>query len=108
MEVSLLPDVPDLDLGTDISLCPGESQTLTINAPGTNILWNDGSTDMSYQVTSGGLVYATISNTCGESSDTVLVEMLDPSPVLDLGSDQSLCPGETIMIDPGITGVEYL
>jgi gliding motility-associated-like protein len=108
LEVSLLPDVPVLDLGADISLCPGESQTLTINAPGTDILWNDGSTDTSFQVTSGGLVYATISNACGESSDTVQVEMLDSVPALDLGGDQSLCPGETITIDPGISGVEYL
>ena len=108
MEVGLLPDVPTLDLGADISLCPGESQTLTINAPGTDVLWSNGSTDTSFQVNSGGLVYATISNACGSSSDTVQVDILDPIPSLDLGNDQSLCPGETITINPGISGVDYL
>ncbi len=106
--VDALPAVPALDLGPDFALCPGESQTLTINAPGTDILWNDGSMDSTYQVSSGGLVYATISNACGSASDTVMVDVLDPIPTLDLGNDQSLCPGETITINPGISGVNYL
>ncbi|HLF65377.1 MAG TPA: gliding motility-associated C-terminal domain-containing protein, partial [Saprospiraceae bacterium] len=96
------------DLGADLSLCPGETVTLSITEPEVEILWNDQSTGDQFVVDAEGLVYATISNACGSSSDTVVVELLPDVPALDLGADQSLCPGETITIDPGIADVEYL
>jgi hypothetical protein len=106
--VTELPDVPPLDLGSDLTLCPGESETLSISIPGVDILWSDNSIDTDFEVNAGGLVFATISNACGSSSDTVQVTLLDTIPDLDLGADQSLCTGETITIDPGIPGVDYL
>ncbi|MEO5906935.1 MAG: gliding motility-associated C-terminal domain-containing protein, partial [Saprospiraceae bacterium] len=106
--VSLLPDVPPIDLGADTSLCPGESFDLSINANGVNILWSDGSTLPDLQVFSPSLVYATITNQCGTASDSIVVAALADIPPLDLGIDQSLCPGEVITLSPGIANVDYL
>ena len=108
MEVSILASTPPLSLGQDTSLCPGEVFILTIPDTGVNILWSDGSTNSSLPVSTSGLFYADITNGCGVSSDTVLVTSLPPAPVLNLGADQSLCVGETILIDPAISNVDFL
>jgi len=106
--VSSLPDVPVLQLGSDTALCPGETFTLNISTTGVNILWSDGSTSPDFNVSGPGLVYASITNSCGTSSDTIDVTALPAAPTLNLGNDQSLCPGETIMLSPGIPNVSYL
>ncbi|MFZ1677447.1 MAG: hypothetical protein WAT91_09245, partial [Saprospiraceae bacterium] len=105
---TLLPSVPPLQLGEDTSLCPGQSLTLSISSPGVNILWSDGSANNNFNVVGPGVVYATITNACGSSSDSVDITYLPPVPSLDLGADQSVCPGDVITVSPGIIGVNYL
>jgi len=108
MIVNLLPATPPLDLGVDTSLCAGESFSLSINTPGVSILWPDGTTNTSYNVNGPGQVYAAISNSCGQAFDTIQVNALPEIPALNLGPDQSLCPGELITLNPGIINVNYL
>ena len=108
MAVSLLEATPDLDLGMDTSLCQGESLTLSILSPNVNILWSDGSANTSFTINGPGIYFASISNACGISSDTLMVDSISPVPLLDLGPDLPLCPGEVITLDPGISGVGYL
>ncbi len=108
LQATLLPATPPLDLGNDTSLCSGETFVLTINTPGINILWPDGSTNPDYTVSTTGIVFAEISNSCGSSFDTLQVDALPAIPLLNLGQDQSLCPGEIITLAPGISNVQYL
>jgi gliding motility-associated-like protein len=109
MQYSLLPLTPPLDLGPDLSLCQGETYTLTISQPGVSVIWSDGTTSLDYQVTTTDtVVAASITNGCGVQEDTVQVNMLTDVSTLDLGPDQVICPGEIIIIEPGITGVNYL
>ncbi len=105
--VNVLPATPPLTLGADTALCPGESFVLTINTPGVNILWPDNSTDPDYLVSGAGVVFATISNSCGQSFDTLLVNEIPDIPLFTLGPDQFLCPGEVITINPSIADVSY-
>lgn len=106
--VSFLPDAPVIDLGGDTSLCPGESFDLAVPLTGVNILWSDGSGANTLSVSSSGTYYVDVSNSCGGDTDTVVVGALPAIPSLDLGPDQSLCPGEIINISPSVTGVQYL
>ena len=107
--VSSLPDIPLLYLGSDTALCAGDMIIYDINGPDIqSILWQDGSTSNSFNAQAPATVYATISNQCGQASDTVFITELPPVPALNLGADQSLCPGESITINPGVTGVDYL
>lgn len=108
LQASLLPATPPLDLGADTSLCSGESFVLTISTPGVTIEWPDGSTGANYNVSGAGLIYASITNSCGSAFDTIQVSALPDVPALDLGIDQSLCPGELITLTPGIANVDYL
>ena len=106
--VTELPDAPLFDLGPDPSLCPGELLTITVNLPDAEILWQDGSTGQTFDITTESIVFATASNDCGASTDTIHIITLPASPSLDLGADQSLCPGETVTLSPGISNVSYL
>jgi len=108
IQVNILPATPPLNLGVDTALCSGESFVLSINTPGVTIEWPDGSSGANYNVSGSGLVYATITNSCGSSYDTIQVGALPDVPALDLGIDQSLCPGEIISVSPGIANVQYL
>ncbi|MBL0006210.1 MAG: hypothetical protein IPP25_03215 [Saprospiraceae bacterium] len=54
------------------------------------------------------MITAIISNSCGQSFDTLIAYALPAIPNLNLGTDQSLCPGEVITINPGIPNVTYL
>lgn len=105
--VTGLTAVPMLDLGGDTSLCPGESITFSILISDVNILWSDGSATQTFIVSEETLVHAEISNQCGTSTDEVVVSLLEGAPLLDLGQDQSLCPGETIHLSPGLSDVAY-
>jgi gliding motility-associated-like protein len=109
MEVNILAVTPPLDLGPDFTLCPGMTSILMITISDVNVLWSDSTTGNNFLVTeTDAQVYATITNGCGESVDTVNVLLLPTIPPLDLGADQSLCPGEVISFDPGIAEVNYL
>lgn len=106
--VGLLPATPPLDLGSDTAVCPGEMVTLSIAIPGVNILWSDGSTGNNLIVTDSATVFATISNVCGSAMDSVTISLLPQTPPLDLGPDQTICPGELVTFSPGTSGVTYL
>ncbi|HLF62873.1 MAG TPA: gliding motility-associated C-terminal domain-containing protein, partial [Saprospiraceae bacterium] len=104
-------------LGSDLSICPGETVTLTINEPNVDILWHAStgsaasdttSTNPEFSLDTSGLITAMISNACGSVSDSIVVSLLDAAPSIDLGADQSLCPGESITFDPDISNVDYL
>jgi len=107
LNVNPLPGTPPLYLGADTSLCSGQSFSLAITTPNVNILWPDGSMGTAYTVSGPGQVYASVSNSCGVSSDTIEVLALPNIPDLNLGVDQSLCPGELITLSPGIPDVQY-
>ena len=106
--VTSLPAVPLLQLGSDTALCPGETLSLNILSPGVNVLWSDGSTSSNFNVTGPGLVYASITNACGTSTDTISITSLPAVPMLNLGVDQFLCPGDVITLSPEILGVDYV
>ncbi|HZV68451.1 MAG TPA: hypothetical protein VFG10_02875, partial [Saprospiraceae bacterium] len=108
ISIGLLPVVPTLLLGPDTAICPGTSLTLSIQIPNVGILWSDGSGNTDLTLSDSAIVFATISNSCGTSTDSVLVDLLPDIPLLSLGPDQTICPGETIIISPDIPDVTYL
>jgi hypothetical protein len=108
VEIGLLEVTPSVTLDVDTALCPGQSITLSVTIPNVQIQWSDGSTNNSLVINQPGIYYASISNSCGTNSDTLIVNSLAPIPILDLGPDLPLCPGESVTITPGIPDVEYL
>jgi gliding motility-associated-like protein len=66
---------PVFSLGQDFSICSGETVTLkpTIQTgESVDYLWQDGSNNISYNVTSPGIYTLTLSNDCGSRSDSIV------------------------------------
>lgn len=108
IHVGLLEATPEPYLGADTSLCPGASITLSILFPNISIQWSDGSTQPNLVINDSGTYAVSISNTCGMEADTIVIDSLTGIPLLDLGPDLPLCPGELLTLDPGISNVNYL
>ena len=108
MAVSLLPDPPVFTLGEDMTLCPGEIILFAPSISGVTYLWQDGSSNAIYQSTQAETVILTVANTCGTSTDTVVITESNTGPQVDLGPDVSVCEGETVLVESGLGGVDYL
>ncbi|MDA9774256.1 hypothetical protein N9B82_04800, partial [Saprospiraceae bacterium] len=89
-------EVPQIDLGEDQQICPGDSVNLDLGNVAGDILWNTGDEGSSIEVFEEGEYFAVLTSACGSSEDTVLVEVLEAAPEIDLGMDQVLCFGESL------------
>ena len=66
---------PEAALGSDTSLCNGQTLLLNAMAPqNTGYLWQDGTTADTLLVSTPGLYRILTSNACGEAVDAVLIE----------------------------------
>lgn len=98
---------PTVDLGNDTTLCQGE--TLTLNATTTNAtyLWQDNSSNPTFNVTQQGTYWVQITDNCGSTSDTINVNF-NSTPTIDLGNDTTLCQDESITLDATTPNATYL
>jgi len=108
VDIGFLPGIPDIDLGPDLPLCPGEEITLTPYVTDVDYLWQDGSTDTFFLADQDQTIMLTISNACGTSSDTVIIFSSTVGPDVNLGTDILACEGESVTIVSNITGVDFL
>ncbi|MBK9107623.1 MAG: gliding motility-associated C-terminal domain-containing protein [Saprospiraceae bacterium] len=84
---------PDLISKTKISLCEGESDTLSTFQ---DVIWSDGSFDKQIIINKAGIYWAKLNTPCGDVIDSVVVDIikkLDPPEAL---RDTSFCKGQTI------------
>ncbi|HEY5746660.1 MAG TPA: hypothetical protein VIU12_11325, partial [Chryseolinea sp.] len=100
--VGLQPNVPlppaplTVDLGEDLLTCAGESVTLRaglrVNA---QFLWSTGSTSSDITVTAPGIYWVEVQWQGQTVRDTVVITQHNKIAI-DLGDDQTLCPGNTV------------
>jgi gliding motility-associated-like protein len=65
---------PTISLGSDTALCLGELLHLPVFAGSrASFTWSDGSTAPNFTVTGTGTYWTTVSNICGNASDTINV-----------------------------------
>lgn len=87
-----------LNLGTDGSICPGNTRVLRAGPNFQTYQWQDGSTDSVFTVTQPGTYYVTTTNGCGDVfSDTVVIGN-GPSIPFELGPDVSKCNNDSLTI----------
>ncbi len=93
-----------LDLGDDLTRCPGETTTLSAGNSFDQYLWNTGATGANIQVDDYGSFWVTASYLCDTLTDTISIL---PPPVLTvtLPNDTTINLGETIELLPIISGV---
>jgi len=97
--VTVMP-VPTADAGSDVSICLNDCTDL-IASGGSSYLWNTGGTMALINVcpssTETYIVTVTNNNGC-TSSDDVIVTVI-PFPVVDAGSDATICENDSLFID---------
>jgi len=88
-------DGPDVDLGTDTTLCSWESITLDAGNPGAQYLWSTGATSQTIVVDSTGtgngsaLIWAEVSTLNGCSSTDSVIVTFDPCTHADGNAPES-------------------
>lgn len=92
---SLIPAL--VHLPADSMLCLGDTVLLDATVNLGTYLWQDSSTNAQLEATQTGTYWATATNACGTSSDTVSFEFLD-LPMLDLGNDTVVCVGDSFWL----------
>ena len=99
--------VPTVDLGPDNTVCQGTPLQLDASSPGATYLWQDGSTNATFDVTASGTYSVDVFLGTCEASDVINVTV-QPAPVVDLGTDQAVCSGTAVTFDATVPGGSYL
>ena len=99
-------DLPEIDLGNDTTICQGETILLSSNILGAFYLWQDGSTSPNYLVDQTGWYQLTVSAGSCSNTDSIYITV-NPSPIIDLGPDLTVCEDENIELNAGYPGASY-
>lgn len=106
-DFSVVIDSCNLNLGNDTTLCQGETLTLDATQPNSTYLWQDNSTNPTFNATQGGVYWVQVTNSNCTLSDTVLVNYA-PFPTVDLGNDTTVCTGVSLLLDATTPNATYL
>ena len=106
VDVNVL-DPGAIELGDDITACEGSPVLLDATVTNATYQWNTGATSAQLNVTTSGSysVTATVAQcTVTDDVDVIIV----PLPVIDLGSDQAVCPDVAATFDATTPNASYL
>jgi gliding motility-associated-like protein len=87
------------DFGPDTTVCQSEQLWLQAPDDGIDYLWQDGSTASTYLVNTTGVYSVTVSNLCGQSSDSILIQVKNDSLLVPSESILPLCDDESILLE---------
>lgn len=88
-------------LGNDMGLCPGETIILDGGSQNSGFLWQDNSSNQTFEVTVAGTYWVEVSGSCGSSSDTIEITNL-AIPTVNLGPDLFLCIDSSLTVTADI------
>ena len=99
---------PMVNLGPDTLLCNGQTLTLNAGYPYCTFLWQNGSTNSIFNITSQGTYWVKVSVNAGcFYADTIHVSYIPP-PTVNLGNDTNLCQGQPFILNATSTNAHYL
>jgi gliding motility-associated-like protein len=99
--------LPTFSFGADTALCDGETYTLSTGIANADYLWQDGSTNPTFTVSSPGIYWAEVTvNNCS-FRDSINISYT-PLPVVNMGNDTTLCTGTTLPISFNFVAGTYL
>ncbi len=105
--VNVTPQI-NIELGADTSICAGSSIIIDAGTiAGATYAWNTGATTQSITASTAGVYFVTVSVGNCIAEDSVMVS-INALPVVNLGTDQSICEGDSIILDAGNIGATYV
>ena len=97
---------PEIDLGKDTFICPGDVVKLEAVFPDATFKWQDGSTNSTFEATTIGTYWVLATHKCGIVKDTIKV-FYKPLPKLDLGNDTIICEGTVLVLNAYTKNASY-
>jgi gliding motility-associated-like protein len=99
---------PLVDLGSDTILCEGDVLEIQVSVPMATYVWQDNSTNEFFEITEAGSYSVTVSVGRCTTQDAIDISPA-PSFIVDLGMDRTICNGESVLLDAGLTGeLDYI
>jgi len=89
---------PEVNLPSDTAFCTNELLTINLPTGPYTHQWEDGSTDLNYEVTAAG-TYAVTSTQEECSTINVINVVENPVPPLELGVDQTYCNEDVVFLE---------
>lgn len=99
-------NIPTADLGNDTVLCAGQNLILDVTTPTATYLWQDNSTNPTFNVIAAGTYWVTVSNGVCDVTDSIIVSSLAVSA--NLGNDTTICENDSLLLDVTTVGASYL
>ena len=96
-----------INLGNDTTLCPGQNLQLDATTSSATYLWQDGSTDSTFNVTQQGLYWVEVTTCSISYYDTININYFQTQNI-NLGNDTTLCPGQNLQLDATTSSATYL
>ena len=96
-----------VNLGNDTTICQGETLLLDASLPNATYLWQDGSTNATFNVSVQGTYWVKVTNSNGCSGTDTIHVTLTPL-VVNIGNDTTICQGNTVTLNAGNTGASYV
>jgi len=97
---------PTVNLGPDVTFCTPQTLNLNATFPNSTYLWQNNSTAATFSVTQSGTYTVAVTNSCGTTTDNIVVNYITPS--VNLGPDLILCPSQSATLNATTSGASYL
>lgn len=105
--ITVFPD-PVINLGADTTVCDGTTLTLDPGAGYSLYLWNDGSTNQTFDATLTGTYSVTVTDANACSATDSVSYIFESLPFVELGNDTSICFGTSITLSATAGYAGYL
>src|SRR5690606_20711630 len=90
--------IPVVNAGVDQTVCAGSTVTLTASGA-TSYAWSNGvSQGVAFIPATGSTTYTVTGTSLGCSSTDQVVVTVNPNPVVNAGTDQSVCTGTSVTL----------
>ncbi|MBT7492520.1 MAG: hypothetical protein HN704_13035, partial [Bacteroidetes bacterium] len=94
-------DLPIVDLGSDVSICEGNSINLDAGNLGSEFLWSTGEITQAIDISETGLYSVSVTNVAGCFAEDVFLLIVNQNPTPDVGADTSICESDFVELNSG-------
>ncbi|MGC4104473.1 gliding motility-associated C-terminal domain-containing protein [Ferruginibacter sp.] len=99
---------PVFNLGIDTAICAADTIVLNAAVNGaTNYLWSNGAATATIKAYQAGLYWCEVSRGTCSFRDSLIITAVKPSPLVNLGADQTVCEGTIITLNATYPGATY-
>jgi len=92
---------PIVNLGNDTSICQNGSVVLNAGNPGLPKSWSTGEKTNTITITTPGVYWVDVTNVCGTTRDSIVIQTSMNVPMVNLGPDQTICQPFNLTLDAG-------